>query len=53
MSISELGAVELRRKWGDKPCNHPNYEYERSEFGGQKTGDVIGSQWRELVLHNS
>jgi|GEM_PF-613449 len=47
-------AEELRKKWGNKPCDHPNLEKEY--FLGAATGDYVctqcgeagwGSDWNE------
>ena len=35
-------ALELRKEWGDKPCDHPNFvkEYDL----GAQTGDYVCTQ---------
>lgn len=44
MAISDVEAARLRAKWGDRSCDHPDYEYERSSIGGAKTGDIVCAQ---------
>jgi hypothetical protein len=41
MNLGE--AVELRKKWGDKPCDHPYLTKEDSMFG-QWSGDMVCMQ---------
>ena len=53
MAISDLEAARLRAKWGDRSCDHPNYEYERSSIGGAKTGDIVCAQCGETWVHTS
>ena len=38
-------AAELRRKWGDKPCEHPSLSKEY--FLGTGTGDYVCTQCGE------
>lgn len=49
MAISDIEAARLRAKWGERSCDHPDYEYERSTIGGAKTGDIVcvqcGKTW--------
>jgi len=37
-----IKAIELRKKWGDKKCNHPNLEKEYDL--GSATGDYVCTQ---------
>ena len=42
--MNYLKAEELRKKWGNKPCSHPNLEVETHldiEFVAVKTGDYV------------
>jgi hypothetical protein len=32
-------ALELRRRWGDKSCDHP--EFEKEYYLGAQTGDYV------------
>ena len=36
-------AIELQRKWGNKPCDHPNIVQE-DPIGGQWSGDYVCTQ---------
>jgi hypothetical protein len=37
----------LRDEWGDKPCNHPNYEKEY--YLGANTGDKVCTQCGQVL----
>lgn len=45
MSIQAKDALELSRRWGGKPCNHPNLEKEY--YLGTATGDWVCTQCGE------
>lgn len=40
MQLNE--AQELRQRWGDKPCDHPNFD--REYVMGSSTGDYVCTQ---------
>lgn len=49
MSLRMSEIAELRRRWGNKPCNHPDYTKEREDKGG-KTGDYVCTQCGKTFL---
>lgn len=43
-------ALELQRKWGNKPCSHSNLEKEY--YLGSQTGDYVCTQCGEAFPKN-
>jgi hypothetical protein len=41
-------AQELRKLWGDKPCNHP--EVDKEYYLGAQTGDLVCTQCGSTFL---
>ena len=42
LGMQSYQATQLRKNWGDKPCNHPNIEKEY--YLGSATGDKVCSR---------
>lgn len=45
MNIQMKDAEEMRKAWGNKPCDHPSFSKEY--FNGMNTGDYICNQCGE------
>jgi len=44
--MQNADARELRRQWGDKPCDHPGFD--REHYLGANTGDHVCTQCGRL-----
>jgi hypothetical protein len=43
-------AAELQRKWGGKPCNHPEMDREQEDYAGAHTGEYVCTTCGKLFM---